>query len=234
MIVIIDYGMGNLRSVQKALHRVGADAQIIANPTQLPGGSIKNVDRLILPGVGAFADCMANLTQRRWAEPIHQFIATGRPFLGICLGLQMLFDGSEEDAPSPSQLVPGLGILPGKVVRFDPRASDGSMLKVPHMGWNTIRATRSNDPLLRDLPAPVLSPDAAPGSVFDPAPSVYFVHSYFAQPSESPGQPIASGVSDYGRPFCATVWRDNVWATQFHPEKSQDVGMKILSNFASI
>ena len=211
MIAIIDYGMGNLRSVQKAFEQVGAAAKLFAAPT----AESRDADRLVLPGVGAFGDGMANLQQRGWVEPIRQFIATGRPVLGICLGLQLLFDGSEEDAPQGG-LVPGLGILRGSVRRFQPQ--HGQRLKVPHMGWNNL-TWRRDDPLLRSLDQDV---------------AVYFFHSYFALPSE--GDMLTSATAQYpqGVSFCASVWRDNIWATQFHPEKSQRVGLKMLENFTRI
>lgn len=208
---IIDYGVGNLRSVQKALQRFGADARIFGRPDEAG-----EADKLILPGVGAFADGMAFLEQRGWAPVVKQWIGSGRPLLGICLGMQLLFEGSEEDAPSKDRLVPGLGVLKGAVRRFDEaQGGDGGRLKVPHMGWNTLRWSR-NDPLLRGL---------------EQESAVYFVHGYYCQPTE-PG--VSSATCEYGGTFCATAWRDNVWATQFHPEKSQRVGLKILENFAAI
>jgi len=217
MIGIIDYGMGNLRSVQKAFEHEGAAATILTRSDE-----VMAVDRLILPGVGAFADGMENLRQRSWIEPIRGFLATGRPFLGICLGLQLLFDGSQEDAASPDQPVPGLAILPGQVIRFHEAtgAPDRPRIKVPHMGWNTI-AWQRDDPLFAGL---------AQGS------AVYFVHSYYAQPDASATQTITSAVAEYpqAEPFCASVQRDNIWATQFHPEKSQAVGLKMLANFARL
>jgi len=211
MIGIIDYGMGNLRSVQKAFEHVGARAKILSDVSDLPG-----IGKLVLPGVGAFADGMEHLSQRHWVEPLKAFIASGRPFLGICLGLQLLFDGSQEDAPDPATPVEGLSILPGQVVRF-PNRSDQGRLKVPHMGWNTLRWDR-DDPLLRGLRQEVF---------------VYFVHSFHAVPAGGPKAPT-SAVSEYGGPFCASVWKDNIWATQFHPEKSQAVGLKMLENFAAM
>ncbi|MEX0655150.1 MAG: imidazole glycerol phosphate synthase subunit HisH [Phycisphaeraceae bacterium] len=210
MIGIIDYGMGNLRSVEKALERVGATPVILRSPDELAVA-----DKLVLPGVGAFADGMAQLDARGWSDPIRGFIAAGRPVLGICLGMQLLFDVSAEDAPSPDQPVAGLGVLPGRVVRFQEAQPDGSRLKVPHMGWNTLDWQR-DDPLLAGLEQGV---------------AVYFVHGYYCQPDET-ATPFTSATSDYGAPFCATVWRDNIWATQFHPEKSQRVGLKLLQNFA--
>lgn len=213
MVGIIDYAMGNLRSVQKAFEHVGARTVILCSPEEAD-----RVDKLVLPGVGAFADGMAHLTQRGWVDRIGAFIRSGRPFLGICLGLQLLFDGSQEDAPGPEQPVPGLSVLPGGVVRFGGCDVAGRRLKVPHMGWNTIRWQRE-DPLLDGL-----NQDDA----------VYFVHSYYAQPDRCDGADVVSATADYGGPFCASVWHGNVWATQFHPEKSQSVGLKILGNFASI
>ena len=211
MIGIIDYGMGNLRSVQKALQFVGANARIITAPEQtLP-------DKLVLPGVGAFADGMIHLRRHGWIPYLQQFLDTQRPLLGICLGMQLLFQGSEEDA-SPGQLVPGLAILPGTVVRFQENSCPPKRLKVPHMGWNTLNWSRP-DPLLQGL---------APGD------AMYFVHSYFVKPEEHADQPLTSATCSYGRPFTATVWRNNIWATQFHPEKSQRLGLRILKNFSTL
>lgn len=216
MIGIIDYGMGNLRSVQKAFALVGADAEILDSPEGL-----KRVSKLVLPGVGAFADGMEQLGRRGWIEPIRRWTAGDRPFLGICLGMQLLFDSSEEDAPSPDQPVPGLGVLRGRVVRFreDAAGPDKPRIKVPHMGWNTL-AWRRPDPLLAEL---------APGC------AVYFVHSYYVQPANAEAA-IASAFAEYpvGQPFCASLWRGNLWATQFHPEKSQRVGLRMIENFARL
>jgi len=221
-IAIINYGVGNLRSVQKALERVGHDAVIAASPVDASAA-----EKLILPGVGAFADGMALLEQHGWVEPVRRHVEAGKPLLGICLGMQLLFDGSEENAPSADQPVPGLGLLPGQVVRFreDGGAgggdATGGRLKVPHMGWNTISWTR-DDPLLAGL---------AQDSHF------YFVHSFYARPPGS-GTGSDDGVTSarchYGGPFTATVWRGNLWATQFHPEKSQQVGLALLKNFADL
>jgi imidazole glycerol-phosphate synthase subunit HisH len=203
MIGIVDYGMGNLRSVQKALEKVGAEASIIGG-----GSEIEASSKLILPGVGAFGDAMEHLRERGLVEAIGRFVASGRPFLGICLGLQLLFEGSEE---SPG--VAGLGILRGGVVRFRPA---DRALKVPHMGWNTLDLTRADCPLFAGLP---------------PKPAVYFVHSYHAAPAD---RNLVAATADYPEPFTAAIWRDNVFATQFHPEKSQRVGMQILKNFAAM
>lgn len=208
MIGIIDYGMGNLRSVQKAFEALGTEARILTHPQEA-----SDVQRLVLPGVGAFADGMTHLNQAGWSGAIKDFISQGRPFLGICLGMQLLFDSSEEDAVNADEPVPGLGILPGKVVRFVSPAPDGQRIKIPHMGWNQLQWSK-HDPLLAGL-----AQDS----------HVYFVHSYYIKPDD---ENLTTATSDYGQRFCATVWRDNIWATQFHPEKSQHVGLAMLRNFA--
>lgn len=216
MIGIIDYGMGNLRSVQKAIEKVGGCAIVAKTPDQL-----KNTEKVILPGVGAFADGMANLKQRRWDEYIKAHVNSGQLFLGICLGLQLLFEGSQEDAVDTNQPVEGLGILPGQVVRFDENLNSGDdsdRLKVPHMGWNSITWQR-NDPLLVGLEQ---------GSY------LYFVHSYYAAPRQNGDSSVTSAVCNYGQKFTASLWKDNVWATQFHPEKSQKTGLVILKNFVDL
>jgi len=213
MIGIIDYRMGNLRSVQKAFELLGAEATILSSPDRLTG-----VDQLVLPGVGAFGDGMAQLKQAGWADAIVSFIESQRPFLGICLGMQLLFAGSQEDAASPQQLVQGLGVLPGTVVRFNRPTMNGKRLKVPHMGWNTITWTR-DDPLLRGV---------------DQDSAVYFVHGYYVRPDEAGSDLATSATATYGAPFCASIWRDRIWATQFHPEKSQHVGLKMLANFIEL
>ena len=203
MIAIIDYGMANLRSVQKALEHVGASAEIVSQPEQ-----IKRADKIIVPGVGAFKDAIATLRSSGLAQPVIDHINASKPFLGICLGLQMLFDVGYEDGEHK-----GLGILRGKVVRFDVDQKQG--LKVPHMGWNQLNIVRRS-PLLRDLP------DQS---------GVYFVHSYYVVPED---ESVISTTTDYGRPFVSSIWRDNLLATQFHPEKSQKVGLQILKNFAEL
>lgn len=209
MIGIVNYGMGNLRSVQKALERVGAQAEVIDTPRQ-----IGQAGRLILPGVGAFADGMRHLDERGMVAPLRAYAESGRPLMGICLGMQLLFDSSTEDAPSADEPVPGLGILPGRVVRFrEDRGPGKPRLKVPHMGWNQI-----------DFPSDTtLFEGLAPGV------EVYFVHGYYCQPTE-PGD--AAATTEYGHAFCSAVHRGGVWATQFHPEKSQRVGLRILKNFS--
>jgi imidazole glycerol-phosphate synthase subunit HisH len=200
-IVIVDYGMANLRSVQKAFERVEAPAEITSEPARVAAA-----DKLVLPGVGAFRDAIARLRETGLDRPIVDHIEKGRPFLGICLGLQLLFTRSHEDG-----VYEGLDILPGEVVRF----RDTPGLKVPHMGWNELRL-RPGCPLFRGLPE---------GS------AVYFVHSYYAAPRD-PGLTCAE--ADYPAPFTAAVWRDNLFATQFHPEKSQSVGLTMLKNFARL
>jgi len=200
-IVIVDYGMGNLRSVQKGFEKVGQPAEITSDPQR-----VARAPKLVLPGVGAFADAMAELQRRALVEPVLEAINSGRPFLGICLGLQLLFEWSHENGRHQ-----GLGVLRGEVVRFDLPAQ----YSVPHMGWNQLWIRR---------PAPVLA-GLEEGSY------VYFVHSYYVVPTETD---VVATETDYGAIFCSTVWRDNVFATQFHPEKSQSVGLRILRNFAKL
>jgi glutamine amidotransferase len=201
MIVIIDYGMGNLRSVQKGFERVGHSAIVTSDPSQVAAAS-----KVVLPGVGAFEDAMSELRRFNLIKPVLNAIDSGKPFLGICLGLQLLFDVGYENGRHD-----GLGVLPGEVVRFDlPKG-----LSVPHMGWNQLNIRR---------PAPILN-GIAEGTY------VYFVHSYYVAPKD-PG--MIATETDYGSPFCSMVWRDNVFATQFHPEKSQAEGLKILKNFAEL
>ena len=201
MIAIIDYQMGNLRSVQKAFERVGKQALITSDPRQ-----VAVAEKVVLPGVGAFRDAIAELRRRGLTGPICEAIAAGKPFLGICLGLQLLFDVSYEDGQHE-----GLGVLRGQVVRFQVPPE----FKVPHMGWNQARIRRR---------APVLE-GIADGTHF------YFVHSYYVVP-EDPN--VVAIEADYHRPFCEMVWRDNVYATQFHPEKSQAQGLRILENFVNL
>ncbi len=203
MIALIDYGMGNLRSVEKALTRAGAEVQIVSGPDPLAHAAA-----LVLPGVGAFGDCMANLNRLGFIDPIRNFIASGRPFLGICLGMQELFDSSEE---SPG--VHGLGLFAGTVPRFH---LDAKRWKVPHMGWNELRIQRADCPLLSQVP------DRS---------YVYFVHSYFCAPRD---KALTCATTEYGAPFCSMLWSHNVFATQFHPEKSQGIGLQILRNFVTL
>jgi imidazole glycerol-phosphate synthase subunit HisH len=201
LIAIIDYQMGNLRSVQKGFEKVGYQPTITSDPAELA-----KADKIVLPGVGAFGDAMAELQRRHLVEPIREAIAAGKPFLGICLGLQLLFDVGYEGGRHA-----GLGILEGEVVRFD-LPSD---YKVPHMGWNQLQIQR---------PAPVLA-GLADGA------HCYFVHSYHVVPRDAG---VIATQTDYGRPFCSMIWRDNIFATQFHPEKSQADGLKILANFGAL
>ena len=196
MIAIIDYGMGNLRSVEKGFLKVGVDAKVVTDPR-----SVNDAEAIVLPGVGAFRDCMRNLDQMKLIEPILKSVRNGKPYLGICLGLQMLFTESEEFG-----VYKGLDVLKGKVVRFQVD------LKVPHMGWNTVKL----------LGKPPIFDDIKDESYF------YFVHSYYVAPDD---QGIIAGTTDYGITFTSMVRKDNIIATQFHPEKSQETGLKILKNF---
>ena len=195
---IVDYGMGNLRSVQKAFERLGHAAEVTRDPDR-----IATAPGVVLPGVGAFGACMANLTALGLVEPVKQAIAAGHPFLGICLGMQLLFDESEEFGP-----VAGLGILRGRVVRF---RSDPA-LKVPHMGWNSIRKRRGVSAL----------------DGIDDGAYVYFVHSYYPVPAD---RDVVATTTPYGEEFASSVARDNLFACQFHPEKSQQIGLRLLDNF---
>jgi imidazole glycerol-phosphate synthase subunit HisH len=214
MIGIIEYGMGNLRSVQKAFEHLGVQARIMSQPDQ---ATTQGITKLVLPGVGSFADGMEHLKARGWDTYIKDFVATGKPFLGICLGMQLIFTGSEEGAADNAHPVPGLAILPGNVVQFTRKPGDD--YKIPHMGWNTLAWDRP-DPLMAGLKQDC---------------SVYFVHSYFVR-SDEQTQAVATTRCQYpaGRPFVSSVWKDNVWATQFHPEKSQLIGLTMLKNFAAI
>jgi glutamine amidotransferase len=200
MIAIIDYGMGNLRSVQKALEQVGAVAEVTRDVER-----IEVAAGVVLPGVGAFGACMDNLRARELIASVKRVIARGTPFLGICLGMQLLFDESEEFGP-----VAGLGVFPGRVVRFE-----SSSLKIPHMGWNQIRKTR----------------DVPHLAGIDEGAFVYFVHSFYVVPRD-PGLTATS--TEYGVSFASAIARDNVFACQYHPEKSQTVGLTILRNFAAL
>lgn len=195
---VVDYGSGNLRSVCKALEASGAETRLLTSPGQLAGA-----DALVVPGVGAFADCAANLRAAGLWEPLKEWIRAGRPYLGICLGYQLLFESSEE---SPG--VEGLGVLAGKVVRFP-----SGTLKVPHMGWNNLTGLRG--PLYAGLP------EGTP---------VYFVHSFYPVPDDPA---LASATCEYAAPFAASVSVGPLHATQFHPEKSQAAGLAILRNFLS-
>jgi glutamine amidotransferase len=199
-ILIVDYGMANLRSVQKAFEKVGHAAVISSDPD-----AIAQTDKLVLPGVGAFRDAIGRLNETGLGEAVLRHIRTGRPFLGICLGLQLLFTRSFEDGEHQ-----GLNLFAGDVIRL-PDAG----LKVPHMGWNQLRV-RSQARHLAGLPEQA---------------AVYFVHSYVAAPHDPA---LVATETDYPTPFCSAIWRDNVFATQFHPEKSQRVGLQILHSFATL
>ncbi len=201
MIAIIDYGMGNLRSVQKGFEKVGHQATITSDPREIAAAA-----HVVLPGVGAFGDAMHELRTRGLIDTVRQAVDSGKPFLGICLGLQLLFEVGHEGARHE-----GLGVLAGEVVRFD--AADG--LKVPHMGWNQLGVVR---------PAPLLAG-------LSERPYAYFVHSYYVVPRD---RSIIAAEADYPRPFTAMIWRDNLFATQFHPEKSQTEGLHMLKNFAEL
>ncbi len=196
---VIDYEAGNLRSVTNALNLLHAEPRIVREEAQLEG-----LDALIFPGVGAFGDCMRHLEQQGLVEPLRAWLRADRPYLGICLGYQLLFEGSEESPDTP-----GLGVFPGQVVRF----SSENRLKIPHMGWNNLKLVRTDDPLWDGLPK---------------APFVYFVHSYFPRPED---KAIISATADYGEVFAASIRSGNIAATQFHPEKSQSVGLNLLKNF---
>ncbi len=198
--------MGNLRSVQKALQKVGADAQIASTISD-----IASAEKIVLPGVGAFGEGMARLKERRFVEPLLKAVRDGVPFLGICLGLQLLFDVSHEEGQHT-----GLGVCPGKVVRFHfPPDLVSQRLPVPHMGWNQIRIT-SESPLLRGI---------------DDGEYFYFAHSYYVTPIDGH---VTAAVTNYGYEFTSSVWRGTVFGVQFHPEKSQDAGLKLLSNFVEL
>jgi glutamine amidotransferase len=197
-IVIIDYGMGNLRNVQKGFEKIGFEARLTRNKNEIGRASA-----IVLPGVGAFKDCMENLEKYGLVEPLLRSIEKGKPYLGICLGLQILFSESEEFGSHK-----GLDLIKGKVVRFVPDPEH----KVPHMGWNTIQKEKEG-PMLQGIES---------GDFF------YFVHSYYVIPDKT--QWISS-FTTYGKPFVSSIWKENLFATQFHPEKSQQKGLRILENF---
>lgn len=197
---IVDYGSGNLRSVSKALDAVGAHTRLVST-----AAALDEIDAVVVPGVGAFGDCARNLQATGLWEPLREWLAADRPYLGICLGYQLLFESSEE---TPG--VKGLCALPGVVRRFP-----AGELKVPHMGWNTLDVRTPGEGLYADLPA---------------EPSVYFVHSFHPVPADDS---IVSATCDYGNPFAASVSRGALHAVQFHPEKSQRNGLAILQNFVT-
>ena len=197
-IVIIDYGMGNAQNVKNALTFLKYSSEIVSD-TQ----SIENADVVIFPGVGAFGEGMSELRKRNLIKPITNHINENKPFLGLCLGMHLLFDVSMEHGEHQ-----GLGILKGKVIRF----SDELNLKIPHMGWNSLKITK-NDPVFKDIKNNSY---------------VYFVHSYYAVPKD---KKIIAAATEYGKDFCSMIIKDNIYAMQFHPEKSQEIGLKMLSNF---
>jgi glutamine amidotransferase len=196
MITIIDYGAGNLRSVVNAISRLGYEAKVTTSPAE-----VLEAKAVILPGVGAAADTMANLRQQGLDEPIRQFVAGGKPFLGVCIGMQVLLSDTEEGGKQQC-----LGIIPGQVRKFAPG------LKVPHMGWNQLKQKKAH----------AIFEGIADGANF------YFVHSYYVEPED---KGLVAGETEYGLPFCSVIARDNLIATQFHPEKSGEVGLKIYDNF---
>ncbi len=225
-IVLIDYGMGNLRSVAKALEQAGGQVRLTSSPSV-----VSRAAKCVVPGVGAFGDAMKELKKRKLIEPIQEHLVSGKPFLGICLGLQLLFEESEEGNCK------GLGFLKGKVVRFrfqrttNPstslRAGDErrtTVFKIPHMGWNGVKSkVKSKKSKIKEI-CPLLKkiPD---GSYF------YFVHSYYVEPVE---QEIIAATTEYGIEFTSMIWKGNIFATQFHPEKSQETGLKLLKNFVKL
>jgi len=203
VIVLLDYGSGNLRSVHKSLLKVGAQVRVAQTPRE-----IGDAAAMVLPGVGAFDDCINALRKQELLAAAHAFIQSGKPFLGICVGYQALFEKSEEF----NSCAAGLGIFKGSVVRFAEKPG----LKIPQIGWNQLDILQPDCPLYRGI---------ASGSY------VYFVHSFFPQPED---ESIVATHTDYGGNFASSVWRDNVFATQFHPEKSQRVGLQLLKNFADL
>lgn len=203
MIALIDYGSGNLRSAQRALLKVGADVRIAQRPDEL-----KDAAGVVLPGVGAFDDCVNALQKQELLAAIRDYVGGGRPFLGICVGYQALFERSDEF----NSCAAGLSIFKGKVERFPDQAG----LKVPQIGWNQLNIVQPECPIYRGIRS---------GSY------VYFVHSYFPQPADAS---IIATKTAYGTDFASSVWRENIYATQFHPEKSQETGLRLLKNFVDL
>lgn len=195
MILIIDYGMGNLRSVEKAFQHLGADAHVSSDPSL-----IQKASKIVLPGVGAFDHAVQELQKRSLFDPIRTAVAAGKPYLGLCLGLQLLFEGSDEGKEK------GFGLLPGRVLRF-PQGE-----KVPHMGWNEVSIAGGDSPFWKGIPQPAY---------------FYFVHSYYAAPANG----WSEGRTRYGVEFASVVRKGNIFATQFHPEKSQENGLRLLKNY---
>ena len=202
MIALLDYGAGNVRSVHKALETAGGKVSLVSSPD-----GMRDAAAVVLPGVGAFDDCVSAMARQELLEGIREFIDTGRPFLGICVGYQALFERSEEF----NSCAKGLGVFEGSVVRF----SDNG-IKVPQIGWNQVDVLKPECPILKGI---------EPGSYF------YFVHSYFPRPVD---ENIVVTRTTYGESFASAVWRDNVFATQFHPEKSQKLGLQLLLNFVAL
>lgn len=203
MIALLDYGSGNLRSVEKALRHVGADVQLVTRPEEM-----RDARAVVLPGVGAFDDCLNAMRRQELLAGVREFIQTGRPFLGICVGYQALFEKSEEF----NSCAAGLEVFKGRVVRF----ADRPGLKIPQIGWNEVELTQPECPLYRDIPS---------GSHF------YFVHSFYPQPVDDA---IMATRTTYGEAFASSIWKENVFATQFHPEKSQKTGLQLLKNFTDM
>jgi len=201
---VVDYGFGNVRSVAKALERSGLEPDVTADPS-----AVARADAVVLPGVGNFAEAARTLAAKGLDRAVQDAIAAGRPYLGLCLGLQLLFEEGDEHG-----ITPGWGLLPGRVERFPDTTPEGAPLRVPHIGWNTVRF-EGDHPLLADLPA---------------KDCYYFVHSYRAVPAQ---QGLVVGRVDYGGPVCAAVARERIFAVQFHPEKSQQAGRRLLDAFAS-
>ena len=203
-IAVVDYGSGNIRSVAKAIARSGMRPEVTGDPAQ-----VRRADGVVLPGAGAFADCAANLRAKGLDDAVREVIAAGRPYLGLCLGLQLLFDEGTEHG-----ITKGLGLLRGRVERFPDVAPGGERLRVPHIGWNDVRFS-GNHPMLAGLPA---------------EDQFYFVHAYRAVPTEGS---IVVGVTDYGGAFAAAVATERMFAVQFHPEKSQTAGKRLLDAYAA-
>jgi glutamine amidotransferase len=202
MIAIIDYGMGNIHSVNKALQFFGAKTIITNKPED-----IQSAEKAVLPGVGAFDDAILELKQQGLINTIKEYLLSRRPFLGICLGMQLLFEESQEGAKTK-----GLGILKGKVKRFEEKKG----IKIPHMGWNQLKNVKNKCPLLNNIPDD---------------PYVYFCHSYYPQAKD---KNVIAATTDYGLEFTSIVWQDNIYGVQFHPEKSQKTGLKMIDNFVNL
>ena len=202
MIALLDYGAGNVRSVHKALIAAGGKVQLVSTPDK-----VMLADAVVLPGVGAFDDCINAMQRQELLEATREFIASGKPFLGVCVGYQALFEKSEEF----NSCSPGMGVFQGKVVRFG-----DAKLKIPQIGWNQVNIQKPDCPIFRGIDS---------GSHF------YFVHSYFPEPSDPS---IVASRTTYGVEFSSAIWKDNVFATQFHPEKSQKAGAKLLINFVNL